>query len=303
MIDEKKLSHEELVEKFLNNLDAKPDSKYIRKKQLRAFFKWVKERLPFGSIDTLTTQDIFTYKDYLLAYGKSAHTVGNYLSGVKQFFSFIEEEGLGVNIAKKLKNFQRPKGHMKDCLTIEQIREALSSFDVSIEEGARDYAIFNLLVRTGLRTIEVARASVEDIRQKGGDAILWIQGKGRDSKDDFVLLIEDSLRPIRRYLAMRKITTGKEPLFSSLCHRTQGRPLTAHSISEIIKNTLKRIDINDSRITAHSLRHTAVTLSIKNGASIVQAQAMARHADPKTTMIYFHNEDRLKCGAERYVII
>ncbi len=39
------------------------------------------------------------------------------------------------------------------------------------------------------------------------------------------------------------------------------------------------------------------------GASLIQAQAMARRSDPKTTMIYFHNHERIKSGAERYVII
>jgi integrase/recombinase XerD len=86
-------------------------------------------------------------------------------------------------------------------------------------------------------------------------------------------------------------------------NRTRGEPLKERTISGIIKETLRRIDIDDSRITAHSLRHTAVSLSIKNGASLIQAQAMARHSDPKTTMIYFHNHECIKSGAERYVII
>ncbi len=30
---------------------------------------------------------------------------------------------------------------------------------------------------------------------------------------------------------------------------------------------------------------------------------MARHTDPKTTMIYFHNLDRIKAGAERFIQI
>jgi hypothetical protein len=32
-----------------------------------------------------------------------------------------------------------------------------------------------------------------------------------------------------------------------------------------------------------------------------QVQAMARHSDPKTTMIYFHNLNRLQAGAERFI--
>ena len=50
-------------------------------------------------------------------------------------------------------------------------------------------------------------------------------------------------------------------------------------------------------IGGYSFRHTAVTLSILNGASLVQAQELAGHADPKVTMRYFHNLDRLRDSA------
>ena len=180
---------------------------------------------------------------------------------------------------------------------------ALASFDTNTTEGLRDYALFNLLIRTGLRTVEVSRATVGDLRQESGEAILQVQGKGRDSKDDFVLLVDETLRPLRKYLASRGALSEKDPLFSSTSNRTNGEPLKERTISWIIKEALRKIDIDDSRITAHSLRHTAVSLSIKNGASLIQAQAMARHSDPKTTMIYFHNHERIKSGAERFIII
>jgi integrase/recombinase XerD len=196
-----------------------------------------------------------------------------------------------------------PRGFRKDCLTVEQIKEALGAFDTSTVEGMRDYSLFNLLVRTGLRTVEIVRATVGDLRQESGQAVLWIQGKGRDSKDDFVILVDETLRPLRKYLASRGPLSSEEPLFSSESNRSQGKPIKERTIRGIIKDVLRKIDIDDARISAHSLRHTAVSLSIKGGASLIQAQAMARHSDPKTTMIYFHNHERIKSGAERYVII
>ena len=68
-----------------------------------------------------------------------------------------------------MKGLKKPKGFRKDCLTVEQIRAALSSFDTATSEGLRDYALFNLLVRTGLRTVEIRRAIVADLRQEGGE--------------------------------------------------------------------------------------------------------------------------------------
>jgi integrase/recombinase XerC/integrase/recombinase XerD len=303
IIQESLFGTEDLIERFIGSIDVKVNSKDTYRRQIKPFFEWISERYSFDSLRLLNQQDIFSYKDSLVKAGKSAYTISGYLTTVRKFFEWLESNKMFPNIAKSVKGLKKPKGFRKECLTIEQIRDALATFDINTPEGLRDYALFNLLVRTGLRTVEVSRATVGDLRQESGEAILLVQGKGRDSKDDFVLLVDETLRPLRKYLASRGTLSESDPLFASTSNRTSGEPLKERTISWIIKETLKRINIDDSRITAHSLRHTAVSLSIKNGASLIQAQAMARHSDPKTTMIYFHNHERIKSGAERYVII
>jgi integrase/recombinase XerC/integrase/recombinase XerD len=64
---------------------------------------------------------------------------------------------------------------------------------------------------------------------------------------------------------------------------------------------MRAVGLDDSRLTAHSLRHTAISLSILGGASLQQAQAMARHSDSKTTLVYFHNLERISLGAEKFI--
>jgi hypothetical protein len=50
--------------------------------------------------------------------------------------------------------------------------------------------------------------------------------------------------------------------------------------------------LSDSNKSAHSLRHSAISTAIRNGASLPQVQAMARHTSVNTTMIYFHQTGR-----------
>jgi integrase/recombinase XerC/integrase/recombinase XerD len=297
------LNVEAMIERFIENVDVKSNSKSTYRRQIKPFFEWLSSRYLLSELRSLSHLDIVAYKEQLISSGKSSYTVSGYLTVIRKFFEWLESKKIFPNIAKNVKGLKSPKGFRKECLTVDQIKEALASFDVSTSEGLRDYAIFNLLVRTGLRTVEVARAAVGDLRQQSGEAVLWIQGKGRDSKDDFVILVEETLRPLRKYLASRGPLNDKDALFSSSSNRSQGEPLKERTIRGIIKEALRRIDIDDARLTAHSLRHTAVSLSIKGGASLIQAQAMARHSDPKTTMIYFHNHERIKSGAERFVII
>jgi len=286
-----------LIERFLSAQDIKPTSTQAYRRALRPFFRWLTQ----SGIRSPNREDILAYKRALEAQGRSAFTLSNYLVVVRRFFEWAEGMKLYPNIAKGVKGAKHPRGFKKDPLTVDQAKELLASLDRSTVLGKRDFALINLLLRTGLRTIEAVRADVGDIRQESGEAILWIQGKGRDAKDEFVLLTEKTLKPINEYVAERGKTEDSEPLFASLSDMNQGQRLTARSVSRIVKGYLRRIGLNSDRLTAHSLRHTAITLALKGGATIQEAQALGRHANINTTLIYAHNIDRLTQAPERKI--
>ena len=297
----KNITLTEMIDKFINAQDVSSNSRDTYRRELRKFTDWLEDTGRIDRLNTIQREDILEYKDYLQEEDLSSYTVSGYLTAVRKFFKWLESKRIYPNIAQNVKGMKKARGHRRDCLTPSQIKKALDKIDTSTMKGKRDYALFNLLARTGLRTIEIANANIGDIRQESGQAVLWIQGKGRDEKDDFVLLTEESLEPIREYLAERDSLEDDKPLFISLSNRNYGGAMTTRSISRVIKNILKKINLNSKRYTAHSLRHTAITLAIKGGASLEQAQAMARHADPKTTMVYFHNLDRIDEGAEKCI--
>jgi len=293
-------SLQDLVTKFLADQDVSTSSRETYRRSLRPFVSWLQLTGRDQRLSTLTREDILAYKETLQA-EKSSYTVSTYLTVVRKLFGWLESQKLYPDITRGVRGAKKAKGHRKDCLAPEQIRQALATMDRSTLEGLRDYALFNLLVRTGLRTVEVARAQVQDMRQETGQPVLWIQGKGRDTKDDFVLLVEKTLQPLRDYLAARGPVSAEEPLFSSSSDRNRGQGLSTRSISRIVKQTLRAAGLDSERLTAHSMRHTAITLAAAGGASLHQVQAMARHSDPKVTMVYFHNLERVRAGAERYI--
>lgn len=176
-----------------------------------------------------------------------------------------------------------------------------AGIDRNTQTGKRNYAIVNLMARTGLRVIEVARATMNDIRQESGETVLWVHGKGRTEKDDFVVLVQAAMEPIQEWLNAQTAVSPDAPLFPSLSRRNRGKHLTTCAISRIVKHAMRNVGIDSERLTPHSLRHTAVSLAIAGGASLAQAQAMARHTNPRTTMIYFHNFKRVKDAAEKCV--
>ncbi len=298
----------ELISRFLASHDVKASSRDTYERMLRAFSSWLEEggrRL----ID-MRREDILAYRDRLKGQGLSSYSVGSYLSAVKQLFSWLEAERIYPNIARDVKGPKRARGHAREYLTAGELRAAVNTVEQDGElselDRLRDAALFHLVARTGLRTIEASRARVGDIRRQVDGAgqrhaVLYVQGKGQDAADEYVVLEPAAERPLRAYLKARGPITDDAPLFASSSPRNKGEGLSTRSISRILKRALQAAGLDDRRLTAHSLRHSAITLAIQGGASLEQAQAMARHASPQTTMIYFHNAQRLEQAAERYI--
>lgn len=294
---------EDLGSAFLSDQDISPSSRRTYARSLKQFFIWLEASGRAKRMATLTREDVLAYKESLS--NKSSYTVSSYLTVVRKLFQWLEARKVYPDITRGVKGSKKARGFRKEVLSPEQLRQALEAIDRSTLEGLRDYALVNLLARTGLRTIEVARARVEDLRLepglRRGERVLWVQGKGREEADEFVILTKEALLPLLDYLKARGRLSKEAPLFASVSDRNYGQPLTTRSISRIVKRAFRRVGLDSERLTAHSLRHTAITLAVLGGASLQQAQAMARHSDSKTTLVYYHNLDRVKAGAERYI--
>lgn len=286
----------DFIKNYISSLDVSYDTKQTYKKSVTYFMNW----LILNHIENPTREDILSYKAFLFKNYK-ASTVSSYITGVKSFFSYLESEKIYPNITSGIKGAKSQQGFRKDSLSINQTLRVLNSVDKSTIEGLRDFALVNLLIRTGLRTIEVFRSNVEDIRQEAGEALLYIQGKGRNDKDNFVILTENTLIPLQEYFKVRCNVKQSDPLFVSHGHRNNNKRLTIRSLRRIVKKVFLNAGINDSRITTHSLRHTAVTLSLLGGATIQEAQQLARHKNINTTLIYAHNIERISKAPERKI--
>jgi integrase/recombinase XerD len=286
---------------FAATLDVSDSSRWTYRRALKAFFDWVSNTGRGDRLVRLARFDILAYKDYLMKNVQPA-TTNLYLLVVQKLYVWLDEQRICADIGKGVKHLKKANGHKRDCLTAEQVRAVLAGIDRNTPAGKRDFAMVNLMARTGLREIEISRLMVGDIREETGESVLWVHGKGRSEKDEFVVVIEATMVPIQEWLKSRQQPVSADaPLFPSLSRRNYGKQLTSNGVSRIVRNAMRRAGIVSDRLTPHSLRHTAVSLAIAGGASLAQAQAMARHADPRTTMVYFHNLNRIRDAAEKCV--
>ncbi len=285
---------ENLKEAFLAGQSVKESSRKLYSRTLRQFFLWVEKT--GKALQDLTRVDILEYKEYLENELKlSPLTVGSYIVSLRKFYEWTESEKLYPNIARGIKTPHRSQTFEKGFLSDDKSRELLSYFE---NVSLRDYAIVNLMLRTGLRTIEVSRATIGDICFMGERRILKVWGKGRTEGEkgkgfNFVVLTDKSYLPIRNYLeAARKGAKTGEPLFTSASHQNKGEQLSTRTISGLCKDGLKAIGLDGREYTAHSLRHTTASSLLEHGRNLVEVQHVLRHSSPTTTQIYTRMKEK-----------
>ncbi len=290
---------EELVKTFIQVQDVKESSRDTYKRTLRRFLSWVDKKSYL--LSEIARAELLQYKEELLSSGMSSLTVGSYITSVRRFYEWAEANRFYPNVAKGIRTPKRLQQFRKQPLLPSQATALLHYYQ---DKALRDFAIVNLLLRTGPRTVEVIRANVGDIVFKGSQRVLLVQGKGRDERDNFVVLTDKTYQPIAEYLATRDRVNSSQPLFTSTSNNSKGERLTTRSISYIAKEGLKAIGLNERSFTAHSLRHTTAVNILRAGGSLETAQLTLRHSNPATTQIYtatINEERRLQNSGEALI--
>ena len=275
---------EDLYSRFIKYLDATPKTVETYTRALRQLFLYFSRH----GIVQPRREDVMAFRDWLKDTGHKPTTVQNYITVTRLFFRWTEQEGLYPNVAEHVKGAKIDRAHKKDNLTSRQVKDVLEGMDTERLKGLRDYAILTLMVTGGLRTIEVIRADIGDFGTLGDDTVLYLQGKGRDEKTEYIKIRANTEKAIRAYLSARGAVEESEPLFASVANRNKGKRLTTRSVSRLAKYNLVEAGYSSERLTAHSFRHTAVTLSLLAGNSLEEVQQFARHENISTTMIYNH---------------
>ena len=297
-----------IINDFFTFLDVSEKTIATYRRALKQFFVFLSN----NNISSPVYDDILLFKKELENRNCKSATIALYLASVRRFFSWCEQKKVYPNISVGVKAPRQDRGHKRDFLGAKQLKLLLNTIDRSTLEGKRDYAIIALMSVGGLRTIEVSRANVEDVRILGDFTVLYVQGKGRKDRTEFVKLPDPVLEAINEYLRERAKyveksdgTAGSErtvkeiaPLFSSTSNRNKNGRLTTRTISGIAKRAMRQAGLDSPRLSAHSLRHSAVTLSLLAGADLAEVQAFARHSNISTTQIYSHAVDRINSMCE-----
>jgi integrase len=149
----------------------------------------------------------------------------------------------------------------------------------------RAEAIVELMLRLGLRCVDVSQLQVADVDVRGMS--ITVTGKG--GHVDLLPLPKSCAVAATKYLARCPAPAG--PLFRTYTSPT--RPMSAQCVSEMVGAWLRDAGLKRDRydgIGAHALRRTCATELLQRG-NIRQVQAVLRHASLTSTERYLRRSE------------
>ena len=268
----------EYGESFIDYLDV--DNKTLKAYQvgINALTQYLKD----NNIKQPTRNDIIAFRDMLRA-NYSSNTTNTYMVAVKSLFKYLEVHDLYKNIAVDIKGAKYDTTPKKEVLSLEQMQYIYNNLT-----DLREKALFGLMITTGLRVCEISTALIEDIRVYNNEVVLFVLGKKRDSKCEYVKLSNQVLKDIQNYIGNR--TSGY--IFTSTSNNNNGGGVTTKTLRLHIKDIFKRFGLDRDTLSCHSLRRSFAVVSYETGSSIYDIQQVLHHSSINTTTRYLKQVNR-----------
>ncbi len=242
----------------------------------------------------LSKDDINDFNYNLSINNLKTSSIKRRLSTIKNFYIFLETEGIADNIIGKIYTPKSEK-YLPEYLTIEEVDALINSFDISKDDELRDKAIIETMYSSGLRVSELINLKIKDINTQ--EKIIKVLGKGYKQRE--VPIRNEALYFIDLYLKnVRKkiISNDKTTLFVN----KKGHKLTRQYIFEMIRKHAKIINLNKT-ISPHTLRHSFATHLLSKGADLKTVKEMLGHENIETTQIYTHvAEEKIMSAYDKF---
>jgi len=242
--------------------------------------------------------DVAAWRDSLQQRGLTNSSIRRKLTALRSLFSYLQVYGhRGANPAHS--DFVEAPPAPRDGKTVglspEDCRRLLDAPIVETPAGVRDCALLAVLAFTGCRVGELCRLRIRDYKTTGAHRILEIQGKG--GKERRAPLPVEAVERLDEWLAVLAATEGSlfRPTLTARGRGSDGfraQPMSRRAVEYLMERYVRKLGLDPS-VTVHSMRVTAITTARERGCDIVDLQDWAGHADPRTTLTYIRNRDRL----------
>ena len=227
------------------------------------------------AIEQVTDKKIDAYIDYLHDRCLQPASINCYLAIIRVFYSYLkyEEQVKLINPVKSGRRLRVPKPLPRP------LREDQMDQFFDVIKSKRDWAMFRLMLRCGLRVEEVSDLTLGaiDLKQR---KLMVLNGKG--SKDRVVYISDDAAAALDAYLKLRRHSRMKK-VFLVEKGDYKGKPISVRGIQKRIEYYAKKSGIT---VCCHRLRHTMASQLLDAEAEVETIQDLLGHNWITTTQRY-----------------
>ena len=258
---------------------------------LDLFMSWLRAEGMSTSLDDLGEDEVRRFILHLQGrpglWGQaSSHTVNNRVRALRAFFNWLYKQG--YTECHRLQNLKVPKVRQKEIetLTDEEIERIFASMNPGTVLGARNTAIYSLMLDTGLRLTELVTLKYRDVHLDKR----YVKVLGKGDKERIVAFGANWQRALANYAHHYCFETEGQVADSFfLC--IDGRCMTPDALRSLTERLSKASGV--PRLHPHLMRHTYATRFLLNGGNVFLLQQSLGHTTLAMVQKYLHITDRV----------
>lgn len=280
------INYLDLTHEFISTMQS---TKNLSDKTILAYQSDLSDFCRFLNCSYIQEDTIIRYIQFLSDRKLKDTTITRKLIVLKMFFDYLYQgHHIQENYFLSYKFKFRKEKQLPKTLTVNEVTKLINHLSYQLKnsttilskwKSARNLALIDILVSTGIRVAEASAISISDIAIS--ERVILIHGKGRKQR----LIYISCPQTWENLIRWIKTRNASKPQSDKLFLNRYGEPISIHGIEYIFKSTIDSCDINPNA-TPHYLRHTFATNLLANGADLRSVQEILGHSSVSTTEIY-----------------
>ncbi|MEJ5262630.1 MAG: tyrosine-type recombinase/integrase [Ignavibacterium sp.] len=238
------------------------------------------------NIYEITEKFLKKYLLFLVQRELDKTSISRKLSAVRSLFKFaFTNELIETNPASSIPN-PKTRRKLPSVVDVNSLEQLIDKNDSNTSENLFARTIFELLYGCALRVSELCNLKYKDVDFEG--STIRILGKG--NKTRIVPLGSKSIKILNEYLTEFPVKSQNDYLIRN----NNNEKIYPRLVYRIVNRNLSKVtDVKNK--SPHTLRHSAATHMLDNGADLRVVKEILGHENLSTTQIYTHvSIERLK---------
>jgi site-specific recombinase XerD len=235
------------------------------------------------SLHSISLTDVDAFMEAKRSHGWKRSSLTVLTDSLRSFFRYAEGKGWcdsGIAAIIETPRIYAQEG-IPEGPNWEDVQRLLVSSHGDLPADVRNYAIMMLLAVYGLRRGEVARLQLDDLDWTGERIRVT---RSKIARIQYVPLVPAVGDAVLRYLREVRPRCSERTLFLSL--KAPIRPLSAMSISPIVRSRLKALGLVQPHSGAHCLRHACAGHLLASGFTLKEIGDHLGHRSVNSTFDY-----------------